>query len=221
MRVVTWNLFHGRSVPGAGRDLITEFGSALAGWEWDVALLQEVPPWWPPHLGAACGASARSARTSRNLGLPLRKCLAQKVPDLIKSNGGGANAILVRGQAITEHRSVVLRRRPERRVMHAVCLADGTWWGNLHAQVHSDAHAFADLERGGAALRAWAGSAPTIYGGDTNVRPPHAAGFTVLGGHDVDYVMARGWQRVGPVERLGRGALSDHAPVAMGLRPVP
>ena len=52
MRVLTWNLLHGRSVPAAGRDLFDEFADALAGWEWDVALLQEVPPWWPSPLGA-------------------------------------------------------------------------------------------------------------------------------------------------------------------------
>ena len=52
LRVLTWNLMHGRSVPPAGRDLRAEFTAALAGWEWDVALLQEVPPWWPPAARA-------------------------------------------------------------------------------------------------------------------------------------------------------------------------
>ena len=50
LRVLTWNLMHGRAVPGAGRDLQAEFCDALGGWEWDVALLQEVPPWWPRTL---------------------------------------------------------------------------------------------------------------------------------------------------------------------------
>ena len=59
MRVLTWNLLHGRAVPPAGRDLFDEFADALAGWEWDVALLQEVPPWWPAELrGARLGAEA-------------------------------------------------------------------------------------------------------------------------------------------------------------------
>src|SRR6185369_6435905 len=52
VRVLTWNLFHGRSVPPSGRSLTSAFAAALAGWEWDVALLQEVPPWFPPLLGA-------------------------------------------------------------------------------------------------------------------------------------------------------------------------
>ena len=50
LRVLTWNLMHGRARPSAGRDLRPEFTAALAGWEWDVALLQEVPPWWPEPL---------------------------------------------------------------------------------------------------------------------------------------------------------------------------
>ena len=48
--------------PGAGRDLRAEFAAALAGWDWDVALLQEVPPWWPPALARACDADAAHAR---------------------------------------------------------------------------------------------------------------------------------------------------------------
>ena len=73
LRVLTWNLLHGRSVPPAGRELFDEFCAALAGWEWDVALLQEVPPWWPPALGARLGADQRSVLTSRNALLPVRR----------------------------------------------------------------------------------------------------------------------------------------------------
>ena len=62
MLVLTWNLFHGRAVPPAGRDLLGDFAAALAGWDWDVALLQEVPPWWPPELGRAVRRRARARR---------------------------------------------------------------------------------------------------------------------------------------------------------------
>jgi endonuclease/exonuclease/phosphatase family metal-dependent hydrolase len=218
VRVITWNLFHGRALPNAGRDLQDEFTAALAGWAWDVALLQEVPPWWPASMGRACGASARSALTSRNALLPLRRLVARRAPDLIKSGGGGCNAILARGAAITDHRVVVLRRQPERRVAHAVRLSDGQWVANLHAQVHSEAHAQADLATAAVALDGWAGAAaPVILGGDTNTRRPGAAGLTVLGGHDVDFVLARGWRRDGPVATLDRGTLSDHAPVGITL----
>src|SRR4051794_11798764 len=119
MRALTWNLFHGRSVPDAPRSLLPEFTDKISGWDWDVALLQEVPPWWPPHLARAAGAVQRTARTSRNVVLPLQERLAEWRPDLIKSWGGGSNAILVRGDAILEHRTRRLRLDPERRVAHA------------------------------------------------------------------------------------------------------
>src|SRR6476659_2255077 len=102
MRVLTWNLFHGRSQPAAGRELLPAFGDALAGWGWDVAMLQEVPPWWPRLLADRLGAQAATALTSRNFGLRLRRMVAVRRPDLIKSNGGGCNAILSRGHAIVE-----------------------------------------------------------------------------------------------------------------------
>ena len=127
MLVLTWNLFHGRSVPDAPRSLLTEFAPQLAAWEWDVALLQEVPPWWPPVLGRACRASARTALTSRNWLLPVSRRAAERRPDLIKSCGGGANAILVRGEGVREHRVRTLRSWPERRVVHGVRLERG-WW---------------------------------------------------------------------------------------------
>src|SRR3712207_445997 len=131
MRVLTWNLFHGRALEPRGRPLQREFTALIAGWHWDVALLQEVPPWWPRALAEASGASGRMALTSRNWIPPLR-WLAQVAPDVAKSWGGGSNAILVRGERIAEHRRQVLRLRPERRVMHAVRLGSGVWAGNLH-----------------------------------------------------------------------------------------
>lgn len=217
MRVLTWNLFHGRSQPPAGRDLQDEFAAALAGWEWDVALLQEVPPWWGPPLARACDAEQRTALTSRNSLLCLRRLIAERWPDLIKSNGGGANVILVRsgagGTPLTEHRSVVLRRWPERRVCHGVGLDGGAWCANLHAQVHSPERAAADIARAAAATLAWAAGGPALLGGDFNVRRPTADGFERLGGHKVDHVLGHRFRAVGPPERPERGPLSDHAPV--------
>src|SRR5213080_741675 len=138
MQALTWNLYHGRAQPPARRPLLHEFARMLAGWEWDVALLQEVPPWWPEPLADACGARARRALTSRNALLPLRRWAAQRWPDAVKSNGGGSNAILVRGpRRVIEHRVVKLRSWPERRVAHGVLLEDGVWVVNVHAQVHS------------------------------------------------------------------------------------
>jgi endonuclease/exonuclease/phosphatase family metal-dependent hydrolase len=217
MRVLTWNLFHGRSVEPRGRSLQQEFTEAIASWAWDVALLQEVPPWWPRPLGRACDASARMALTSRNWIPPLR-WLAQLAPDVVKSWGGGCNAILVRGEAIAEHRSHVLRLTPERRVMHAVRLAGGTWIANIHAQVRPPLAARTDIARAANALRAWAGDdGPLIFGGDFNVRKPAVAGLRHAGGSGVDHVLVR---RFEPAEREipDRLGMSDHAPVIVSLR---
>lgn len=218
MRVLTWNLFHGRAVPPAGRDLQSEFAAALAGWDWDVALLQEVPPWWGPVLARACDAEQRTALTSRNALLPLRRAIARRAPDLIKSNGGGANVILVRrgspAARITDHRTVLLRRWPERRVCHAVALGGGgPWCANLHVQVHSPERAQADIARAAAATLTWAGAGPVLLGGDFNVRKPVARGFETIGGHGVDHVLGHGLRAQAGPTMPQRGPLSDHAPV--------
>jgi endonuclease/exonuclease/phosphatase family metal-dependent hydrolase len=222
MFVLTWNLFHGRAQPADNRDLFAPFAERLAAWEWDVALLQECPPWWPAALGAACGASARMALTSRNQLLGLRRPLSRRWPELLKSGGGGCNAILVRGGDIADHRIATLRRLPERRVVHAVRWEPaGLWIGNLHAQVHSDAHAFADAARAAESMREWAGDGPAILGGDANVREPRFPGFAHVGGRKVDHVMARGLRATGATEVLERGSLSDHAPLRVALTPSP
>ena len=219
MEILTWNLFHGRAVPPAGRDLQAEFAAALAGWAWDVALLQEVPPWWAPALARACDAHARTALTSRNELPALRRAIADRAPDLIKSGGGAANVILVRAATaqITDHRRVLLRRLPERRVCHAVRLGSGLWCANLHAQVHSAQRAQADIDRAAAAARAWAGDEPVLLGGDFNVRAPAAPGFAYLGGDGVDHVLGQRVTAAGPVRLPERGRLSDHAPLLLTL----
>lgn len=218
MLVLTWNLYHGRARPPAGRDLLGDYAAALAGWSWDIALLQEVPPWWAPALArAAAAGEARTALTSRNSGLWLRRPLARRWPDLIKSNGGGANAILVRGDTVLEHRRHRLRWWPERRVVHAVRLGGGAWVANLHAQVHSEERAQADVGRAAEVVRGWARDAPFVVGGDLNVRRPIAAGLVHAGGHGVDHVLASPAFSAGATRVLERGPLSDHAPVVVEL----
>jgi endonuclease/exonuclease/phosphatase family metal-dependent hydrolase len=217
--VVTWNLFHGRAVPEERHSLLADFTSRLASWEWDVALLQEVPPWWPPRLGAACAASARTALTSRNWLLPVTRPIAERRPDLIKSWGGGSNAILVRGERVVDHRVRTLRRWPERRVVQAVLLERGWWVANLHAQVHSEERAQADIAGAAHSTAAWSGGAPAILGGDMNTRQPTAQGFAYVAGHGVDHVLVRGLDAAAPGRTLDRGTLSDHCPVLAEVAP--
>jgi endonuclease/exonuclease/phosphatase family metal-dependent hydrolase len=216
LRVLTWNLYHGRAVPRAGRSLLPEFARALAGWEWDVALLQEVPPWWPPELARAAGAEQRTALTSRNALLVLRRRIADRFPDLIKSNGGGSNAILFRAR-IVDHRCRRLRSWPERRVVQAVALEDGPWAANLHATAHKPARAAADTELAAHTALAWAAGAPLVLGGDFNLRDPQPEGLVRAGGHSVDHVLVRGLSVIGEAELLERGRLSDHVPVRVTL----
>ncbi len=237
MRVLVWNLFHGRADPPAGRPLLHEFADALAGWAWDVALLQEVPPWWPPLLARHCDADARTALTARNQLLPLRRAIASRRPDLLKSNGGGANAILVRPPwTIVAHGRRRLRLCPERRVVHAVRVAgtdpfDGAWIGNVHTQLGDwdDAAGMAapraDLARSAAHLEAWAGDGPPlVLGGDFNLpREVVAAGlpdgWARVASSGPDHVAGRGVRAAAASERLERGALSDHAPLLVTLSP--
>jgi endonuclease/exonuclease/phosphatase family metal-dependent hydrolase len=215
VRVLTWNLMHGRAVPPAGRDLFGEFAQALGSWSWDVALLQEVPPWWPALLARRLGAEERLVLTSRNALLPLRRAIAMRWPDVMKSNGGGANAILVRGGPILEHRIRRLCWTPERRWVHAVRLEGPLWVGNLHATVHDDPAARRDCDRAARAVLGWAADEPAILGGDFNVRRLTLDGFEHAGDHDVDQVFVRGLAADGEAAVLDRGRLSDHAPVAV------
>ena len=222
MRVLTWNVFHGRSVPPSGRGLLNEFAARLDGWAWDVALLQEVPPWWPPLLARACGAEQRLVLTSRNQGLWLRKAISIRNPDLLKSNGGGCNAILVRGGGILEHRTERLALKPERRMMHGVRLASGLWVVNLHSSTRGaagEAQARAEAAHAAATGLGWAGAtAPLVLGGDFNLpKPGEQAGLRHVAGHWVDHVYVRGLEPAGRAEVLDRGTLSDHKPVAVEL----
>jgi endonuclease/exonuclease/phosphatase family metal-dependent hydrolase len=221
MRVLTWNLFHGRSVPDTPRSLLAEFAETIAGWAWDVALLQEVPPWWPRELARAARAAGASAPTSRTCLLPLRRRAAERRPDLMKAAGGGANAILVRGRVLPGQRVATLRRLPERRLVHGVRLADGTWVSNLHAQAHLPAAARADAAKAGALTLQWAAGAPAVLGGDFNQCDPAVDGFTAAASARIDHVLVRGLRAAGPGRRLERGGLSDHPPLLAELSPAP
>jgi endonuclease/exonuclease/phosphatase family metal-dependent hydrolase len=189
-----------------------------------------VPPWWPPLLARACRADQRMVLTSRNWLLPLRKAISVRNPDILKANGGGCDAILVRGAAILEHRSERLALRPERRMMHGVRLESGVWVVNLHATTRKGSkeapQTRAELRFAAGTGLAWAGGAPLVLGGDLNLRDPRVPGFAHAGASHVDHVFARGLAPLhaahaahahARAEILDRGGLSDHAPLRVTL----
>lgn len=215
LRVLSWNLMHGRARPRSRGDQRPQFTAALERYDWDVALLQEVPPWWPAVLGAALTAEYRLVLTSRNGLLTVRQGLATRWPDLIRSQGGGANAILARSDRIVADRALRLRMLPERRWVHGVRLACGIWVTNIHA---SGEHRGADRDCDHAASVAleWSGGEPLVFGGDLNQRAPRLDGLVHVAERDVDHVfIGPGLEADGPAEVLDRGALSDHPPLAV------
>jgi endonuclease/exonuclease/phosphatase family metal-dependent hydrolase len=213
-RLLTWNLFHGRAVPPAGRQLLHEFTAALGSWEWDAALLQEVPPWWAAELARELGADYRMVLTSRNAVLAVRRAIAIRWPDLIKSNGGGCNAILVRRSAgwIAEHRARRLGLRPERRWVHGVRV-EGLWICNAHTQADPR-----QCELAASTVRSWTSSLPIVLGGDFNLRSLELDGFAYAGGRGVDHVFVRGLEVEREAAALEHGGLSDHAPLLATVR---
>lgn len=222
MRVLTWNLFHGRSVPPCGRDLEEEFARAIASWPWDVALLQEVPPWWGPALASTARAEQRTALTSRNSLLGLRRSLARRWPDAIKSNGGGSNAILSR-RTLLEDRAVRLRTRPERRVAQLARIEGGLVVANFHGSTRVPL-AEQELSRLWSLAVGLAGGSPVILGGDLNLRAPVAPvpGAVHAAARDVDHIFctgldARAQARVLAPKLEEGAALSDHPPLLVEL----
>jgi endonuclease/exonuclease/phosphatase family metal-dependent hydrolase len=221
LRVLTWNLMHGRARPRSRGDQRAQFTAALGSYAWDVALLQEVPPWWPPALGAALIAEYRFVLTSRNGLLRVREAFATRWPDLVRSHGGGANAILARSDRIVADRELRLRLLPERRWVHGVRLACGIWVANVHAS-GEDRGADEDGDVAAAAALEWAAGEPLVLGGDFNQRPPRLHGLVRIAERDVDHIfIGPGLERVGDPEVLERGALSDHPPLAVTVARTP
>jgi len=158
------------------RSLHAEFAALLARFDWDVALLQEAPPRWFQELAFRSGAQGRVLKTSRNQLGPLRGLIADRAPDLIKSNEGGSNQTLFRQPwTLAEERHLTLARLPERRRMlwlrllaptgSSLCVA------NLHASAHKPERAAHELIEAARAAIEWSDGRPLVLGGDFNVRP--------------------------------------------------
>jgi endonuclease/exonuclease/phosphatase family metal-dependent hydrolase len=199
MRVLSWNLYHGRDFPPdpalftlrsrllkrternathaqVNRPLLAEFARVLDGLEWDVALLQETPPRWFAELCRRTSSAGGRVLTSRNVLPPLQGVLADWNPDLIASWEGGSNAILVRDPGrIAEHRTLTLTRRPERRRMHWARVepagGEPLCVSNLHASAGRPERAAAEVLAAAGTAVEWSRELPLVFGGDLNVRP--------------------------------------------------
>ena len=199
MRVLSWNLYHGRDFPPdpalftlrsrlfrkternathvqVNRPLLDEFVRVLDGLDWGLALLQEAPPRWFDALRRRTGSAGVRVLTSRNVLPPVQAVLADWNPDLLASWEGGSNQILVRAPGrVLEHRKLTLARRPERRRMHwaRLELPDGgaLCVANLHATAGRPAQASGEVLAAVEAAVEWSAGAPLVFGGDLNLRP--------------------------------------------------
>jgi endonuclease/exonuclease/phosphatase family metal-dependent hydrolase len=199
MRVLSWNLYHGRDFPPdealftlrsrllrvterdethvqVNRPLRHEFAGWIADHEWEVALLQEAPPLWFREFGRRARSNGVRLLTSRNVIPPLQRCAANVNPDLIASWEGGSNQLFVRAPGrILEHRKMTLTFLPEQRRMiwTRVRLAGGesVCVANLHASAGLPDKASAELVAAAAKAVEWSAGDPLVFGGDTNLRP--------------------------------------------------
>ena len=268
---LAWNLFHGRdhsperrlhtwrsrllrtTERGEGhaqvnRVLRDEFAGLLDSWRWEVALLQEAPPRWLPELGRRCRANGVSALTSRNLAAPLRAAAAELNPDLIASNEGGSNMVLVRAPArIVAVERMTLALMPERRrlLLARVELPAGRRLAVacMHLSVPETGRSAVEVLRAAERAVDFAGGDPLVFGGDLNLRQAEEPGaFAQLeerfglapptAPRAIDHLMGRGLELVQRPRALPsakreltepdglRIRLSDHAPVtaAFGMR---
>jgi endonuclease/exonuclease/phosphatase family metal-dependent hydrolase len=235
MRVLSWNLYHGRDFPPdkalftlrsrllrvternethvqVNRPLFREFAGWLARHDWDVALLQEAPPLWFRAFLRRTSADGARAFTSRNVVPPLQRALAWANPDLIASWEGGSNQLLVRAPGrVVEQRRMTLTLRPERRAMlwaRVELPAGGTvCFANLHASAGLPQKATAEVLAAAAAAVEWSEGDPLVFGGDLNLRPAR---------DPFPFVELR--ERFGLGEPTGPNAI-DHL-LARGLEPV-
>jgi hypothetical protein len=200
VRVLSWNLFHGRDrAPDpalhtlrsrllrrsernethaqVNRDLRPAFTDLLARAEWDIALLQECPPRWAEGLGRACDAEPHLALTSRNLPPPLDRLQAVAAdfsPDLIASWEGGGNLTLVRpGNRLCGPIVERAERRLARRPERRSLVLTRLAAGLCIANLHaseSAERAAGEVLDAALAAARFARGGPLVFGGDLNLR---------------------------------------------------
>jgi len=208
----------------------------LAAADWDIAFLQEAPPRWLAPLGRGCRASGLSLLTSRNEPRWPREWIAERRPDLIKSNEGGSNQILFRAPwrfTGRRERMTVAWWPERRRVLIAELEGPGgrrLTVANMHLTAGDPPRAAAELARAAAAVE----PGPGVVGGDINVRPFQAPALferlgPVPGPKTIDHLFGVGLELADPPRRLAPEwrdvpdgglllRLSDHAPVAASFR---
>jgi endonuclease/exonuclease/phosphatase family metal-dependent hydrolase len=135
----TWNLFHGNSVPPERRDRLERMVRLVTADEPDVVLLQELPAWALPRLGAWSGMQAVGDVAARpHLGpLPSTAELGRLLTGIhhgaLRSTfSGQANAILVapRLRVLARERIVLNAKRfrdAQARVLRLGALARLAW----------------------------------------------------------------------------------------------
>ncbi len=212
VRVLTWNLLHGRSVPPLGATCSTEFSALIAL----VGLGRGAPPG-----GAAlvAGAPGRAGERRGADGAHVPQLAARRPP-------GDRRALAGRDQVERRRRQRDPRARerrssssaparlgwwPERRWMHAVRLASGPGW-EICTRTPTRARACGRRRRCSAGRREhlsfWAA---------TSTSTSRAARAPRAGGHGVDQVYVSAGLAGAGLRVLDRGRLSDHAPVLVSV----
>ena len=236
----------GTTYVDVNRSLRPELAGLLGSLDWDVALLQEAPPRWFDALMAATGSAGERVLTSRNSLPALRAAIAERNPDLIASNEGGSNVLLVRFPwriaATARERLACL---PERRMllMARIGLPSGERLvvANTHLSVPATGRGESEVLHAAAVASEWAAGDPLVLGGDLNLRPADApAAFDALesrfglvgptGPRSLDHLLVAGLDTLARPAAMPTGArelaeepglairLSDHAPVTAAFR---
>ena len=220
LRVLTWNLFHGRSVPDVPRVTRARIrGDAR-------------------RAGNGTSRCSRSARRGGRepLGRRVRRaCLPradEPQPAAAASRGRSPSAGRTsssRGAAAATRSSCAARRRRRTRAPAAAAAraprdarrapGGGVWVGNVHAQAHRVGVGAGRPRRAAGRAAALGGAASRRSSAGTSTRASRSCPASPsAGGHVLDHVFVRGLTVVEPAHTLKRGTLSDHRPVRRGAR---